>query len=170
MISSLYIERAIFDHPRAQKIRERFKNLPHLIINHYGEIFNRHQGNFRLQKGAPSLILAKKEGQLLHPVPQDFGLGRQENFYFSHLFNCPFDCKYCYLQGSLNSAHFVLFVNYEDMEKELKGEATYFTGYDADSLAFEPISGFMKHFLPISRPIPKRSLRSVQRVSLYVLF
>jgi spore photoproduct lyase len=60
------------------------------------------------------------------------------------------------------SANYVLFVNYEDFQDEIKqrcaetpAEAVhFFSGYDCDSLALEPITRFAEQFLPIFEAIP----------------
>ena len=44
-------------------------------------------------------------------TPKDFTIGFKENYYFSHMLNCIYDCKYCFLQGMFNSANFVIFTN-----------------------------------------------------------
>ena len=36
------------------------------------------------------------------------------------MYNCLFDCKYCFLQGMYSSANYVIFVNYEDYYDEIK--------------------------------------------------
>ena len=122
-------------------------------IDHYGEIFNRHGQNFRLQKKKPAFILAKKQGKLLYPIPPNYGIGAQNNFYFSHILNCPYDCSYCFLQGLYRSANYVIFINFEDFQEEIikkigKSKTTFFSGYDGDSLAFECRTGFLDAFLP----------------------
>ena len=66
------------------------------------------------RKKKPALILAKKEGKKLHNVPNSFSIGGKKNYYFSHMLNCIYDCEYCFLQGKHMSAHYLLFVNYED--------------------------------------------------------
>ena len=57
------------------------------------------------------------------------------------MLNCIYDCNYCFLQGMFNSAHYVIFVNYEDFFKQIKkkieninGDSCFFSGYDYDSL------------------------------------
>ena len=30
--------------------------------------------------------------------------------------NCIYDCRYCFLQGMYRSAHYVVFINYEDYQ------------------------------------------------------
>ena len=73
------------------------------------------------------------------------------------MLNCIYDCEYCFLQGKHMSAHYLLFVNYEDFFVEIKKEINknreeksyFFSGYDCDSLAFDGITGFIESFFPI---------------------
>lgn len=154
---TLYIEQSIVAHPRTREILERFSNKSFIVYcKHYSEVFNPRSQNFRIQKQNPALILAQKRGQLILKTPEGFGIGGQQNYYFSHMLNCIYDCRYCFLQGMYNSANYVLFVNYEDFMTEIEAIAHanrnkmiyFFSGYDCDSLAFEPISGFLQAFLP----------------------
>lgn len=161
MFQSIYIEESISSHPLTRRILERFSQLPHIPCSRYGEIFNRGSQDFRLQKKNPSLILAKKQGELLLPIPENYGIGTKHNYYFSHMLNCLFDCRYCFLQGMFKSANYVLFVNYEDFQKaivqkieEVKENITFFSGYDCDSLALEPITHFVESFLPVFASYP----------------
>ena len=108
-----------------------------------------------IQKKFPSLILAKKFNNFILKTPQNFNIGFKNNFYFSHMLNCLYDCKYCYLQGMLNSANYLIFVNYEDfldsIKKQInfsKKKTCFFSGYDCDSLALESITNFLDHFIP----------------------
>lgn len=164
--STIYVERELFDHPRAKKIMARFAKASVITIERHSEIFNPGQQNFRLQKRNPSLILARKHGPLVHRAPAGYGIGGAENFYFSHMLNCPYDCRYCFLQGMFNSAHHSLFVNYEDFVTAV-GEAAgrvddqpawFFSGYDCDSLAMDDLTGFAEHFIPALDAMPNAHL------------
>lgn len=156
MIKTLYIENEILHHPRVQRIRERYPAARNIICERYGEVFNPKSQNFRLQKKNPALILAKKHNGFVLPTPEGYGIGGQRNFYFSHMLNCVYDCRYCFLQGMYRSAHYVLFVNYEDftqaidntLEQNPNEPCWFFSGYDCDSLAFDPMTGFADFFLP----------------------
>ena len=120
MIDTIYFEEEIKDHPRALNIFSKFKKVRKILIHRYGELFNRRNQNFKIQKKNPSLILAKKHDGFVLPTPNGFGLGGTKNFYFSHMYNCIYDCRYCFLQGMYSSANFVLFVNYEDFDIKIK--------------------------------------------------
>jgi len=158
MIETIYIENQIRQHHRTDEILSKFKKKIDVVYcDHYGEIFNIKSQNFRIQKKKPALVLAKKEGKKLHDIPKSFSIGGKKNYYFSHMLNCIYDCEYCFLQGKHMSAHYLLFINYEDffieIEKKIKQnrfeKSYFFSGYDCDSLAFDGITGFVESFLPI---------------------
>lgn len=161
MFSAIYIEEEIKDWERVKKISESFPHLPKIICGRYGEIFNRSNQNFRIQKKAPALILAKKYGKLVLPAPSGYGFRGGKSFYFSHMLNCVYDCRYCFLQGMYRSANYVLFVNYDDFRVQIEesisscdGNSIYYSGYDCDSLALEPVSHFCDYFLGIFESNP----------------
>jgi spore photoproduct lyase len=63
------------------------------------------------------------------------------------------------------SANYVLFVNFEDFQEaiinqleETQGKSWFFSGYDCDSLAYEPVTGFVENFLPFFKEYPKAIL------------
>lgn len=162
MIETIYIEENIVQHPRVIEIMTRFPQARKIICGRYGEVFNPKAQNFRLQKQKPALILAEKYKNFTMPVPSGYGIGASRNFYFSHMLNCLYDCRYCFLQGMYQSANYVLFINYEDFQDEIKQRCAetpteavhFFSGYDCDSLALEPVTGFAEQFLPIFEAIP----------------
>jgi len=166
MINTIYIEEEIAAHPRTQAILERFPDAVKISCDRYGEIFNRKAQNFRLQKKQPALLLARKHKGLILPTPKQYGIGADHNYYFSHMLNCLYDCRYCFLQGMFQSAHYVLFVNYEDFIEEMQSLLTkhgcepvhFFSGYDCDSLALDPVTDFTNKFLPFFEDNPQALL------------
>jgi len=162
MINTLYIETAVEHHPRVEAIRRRFPEARIVSCDRYGEVFNPKAQNFRLQKQQPALILAEKYQRFVLPTPAGYGIGGQRNYYFSHMLNCLYDCRYCFLQGMYQSANYVLFVNFEDFQQHIHQVCAqapdehvyFFSGYDCDSLAFEPVTGFAESFLPLFAELP----------------
>ena len=154
MIPLVYIERELADHPVVERILKRHPRAQRVYCERYGEIFNRRAQNFRLQKKRPALILARKHDNHVLQAPDGYGVGGDANYYFSHSLNCIYDCRYCFLQGMYRSAHLVVFVNFEDFQTAIDarrqaGRNTwFFSGYDSDSLALEPITGFAAAMLP----------------------
>lgn len=161
MISTIYLEEEIAEHPRALEILDRFPRATVVSCRRYGEVFNRRAQSFRLQKRRPALIVARKHDRFVHPTPAGYGIGHERSFYFSHMLNCLYDCRYCFLQGMYRSANYVVFVNYEDFFGEIARTAAeestpscFFSGYDCDSLAFEKVTGFVARALPFFRGVP----------------
>ena len=156
MIDTIFVEEEIFDNSRTQYIISRFPKAHLVTIDRYQNIFNKRTQNFRIQKKNPALILAKKYDNFILSAPNGFGLGASQNYYFSHMYNCIYDCRYCFLQGMYSSANYLVFVNYEDFYRSIKDiikansddKLTFYTGYDCDSLALESITGFAAHILP----------------------
>jgi spore photoproduct lyase len=155
MFSAIYVEEEVADSERVESLLARFPDIPQIKCGRYGEIFNRKAQNFRLQKSNPALILAKKYGNLVLPAPDGYGFNDCQSYYFSHMLNCVYDCRYCFLQGMYRSANYVLFVNYEDFSEsigeKIKAEnapTVFYSGYDCDSLALEPVSAFTNYFVP----------------------
>ena len=163
MIDIIYIEEAIQNHPRTLEILKRFPSAVQIPCGRYGEVFNRNAQNFRLQKNRPALILAEKFDHFVLEAPIGYGIGSERNFYFSHMLNCIYDCRYCFLQGMYRSAHYVLFVNYENFQSAIENkmkqigneEAYFFSGYDCDSLALESVTQFAVSFIPFFARHPK---------------
>jgi len=162
MIETIYIEEAILQHPRVLDILARFPQARKITCGRYGEVFNPKAQNFRLQKQQPALILAEKYKNFALPAPLGYGIGAARNYYFSHMLNCLYDCRYCFLQGMYQSANYVLFVNYEDFQQDIRQLCAaspdenlhFFSGYDCDSLALEPVTGFAEQFLPFFETLP----------------
>lgn len=154
MIDTIYIEEAIATHPKTHSILSRFKTAHKVMCTRYGEVFNPKSQNFREQKKKPALILAKKHGAFVLKTPEKYGIGKKHNFYFSHMLNCIYDCRYCFLQGMYRSAHYVIFVNFDDFQSEIEKtmaklgqeSATFFSGYDGDSLALDQVTHFTSDF------------------------
>jgi spore photoproduct lyase len=166
MIETIYIEEKVKDYPRVNAILRRFSAARHIVCNRYSEVFNPKAQNFRLQKQKPALILAEKYKNFVLETPNGYGIGANRNFYFSHMLNCLYDCRYCFLQGMYQSANYVLFVNYDDFQADIRQicdrfpteDVHFFSGYDCDSLALEPVTGFADAFLPFFADLPNASL------------
>jgi spore photoproduct lyase len=158
----IYVEEEILGHPRTLQIQGRFPDAEVVPCARYGEIFNRRAQSFRLQKRRPSLILARKHRGFVAEAPEGFGIEGARSFTFSHLHNCIYDCRYCFLQGMYRSAHYVVFVNFEDFQWAIEeriraypGEPLHFySGYDCDSLALEPVTRFAASFVPFFARFP----------------
>ena len=159
MISTIYIEEAVASHPRMAMLLQRYPEATQISCERYGEVFNRKAQNFRLQKLKPSLIAARKHQGRVLPSPPEYRIGEGDGYYFSHLLNCLYDCRYCFLQGMYRSAHYVWFLNYEEFAEDIRalamqGPSWFYSGYDRDSLALDPVTGFAEFALELFSSLP----------------
>ena len=143
----IYVEKDAYDHPLTQRILSGSEGSRIIDIDHYKDVFDRPRQDHEFQRQNPSLILAVRTGARVFkgaPVCQSFG---QRNFYYSSsIMNCPFDCEYCYLKGMYPSSYIVVFVNFEDYIKDVKGYLTQgpmyvCASYDTDLIALNSLTG-----------------------------
>ncbi|MGB9780819.1 SPL family radical SAM protein [Caldanaerobacter sp.] len=151
--SHIYVEKDVKDHPRAVKILEKFPKSTVVYINKYSEVFNRPNQNYIVQKDRQNLIIAKKRHSFVYPgskLCEDFGNLRF--YHTSNVYNCLYQCDYCYLQGLYPSAHIVIFVNLEDYFEEVdklleEGKIYLSISYETDLLALDYITGFCEEWI-----------------------
>jgi len=149
-MDTIYIEKDVVSHGKTAQICARYPKARQVLIDRYSDVFNSRAQNFREQKKNPSLILANKPGKRVHETPPGYHIGGQHNYYFSHMLNCVYDCRYCFLQGMYQSANYVVFVNTDDFFQDIRDTlekhtepSWFFSGYDCDSLALDPITHFV---------------------------
>lgn len=164
-MDTLYIEQEIRHHPTTLAIQARFPEARRICIERFGDVFNATGQNFRHQKNNPALILACKSGKRVLPTPPGYHIGGEYNYYFSHMLNCIYDCRYCFLQGMYQSGNYVVFVNHDDFFEDIrhtalqhKNQSWFFSGYDCDSLALDPITGFVDSALTHFADLPNAYL------------
>ena len=153
----IYVEKEILDNTRTKRILDHFPNSDVIVIDHYKDVFNRKRQDFMLQRSSRNLILASKKGRLVYdgaPVCQDFG--NSHFYYTSCIMNCLYDCEYCYLKGMYPSANLVVFVNIEDIFKEVEELLEKFpvylcVSYDTDMMAIENLTGFIAEWVQFTK-------------------
>ncbi len=162
MISRVYVESDIRSRPRTTAILDRLPSVDLFEVDEYQEVFNRKSQDFRLQKNDPALILAQKHDNFVLETPDYCELGDDHRFYyFSHMMNCVYDCRYCFLQGMYDSAHYVVYVNFEDFFERISETAAdsdsrpayFFSGHVNDSLALDRVTRFSGEMIPFFRDL-----------------
>ena len=155
--SHIYVEEKARRFPLTVEILNHCKDAAVIPIEHYKDIFDRPRQDTRAQKRSPALILAVREGARIFkgaPVCQSFG---QRNFYYSSsVMNCLFDCEYCYLRGMYPSSNIVVFVNFEDYEKDVvsfleEGPLYVCASYDTDLIALDGLTGLAGKWIDLAK-------------------
>lgn len=169
MFSRIFVEDSVYESGRTQSILKRFKNVPVQKIDDLEMIFNRVKKPYLQKRDQLQLFLGQKKGQLVKETPAAYGLSGEPHYYFIHSYNCIYECQYCYLQGYFNSPDIVLFLNYEDIAKEIEritkertqagAERVWFhSGEYSDSLALSHITGELPYLHKVFSSLPKATL------------
>ena len=154
--SHVYVEEKARNYPLTDEILKKTGDAVVIPVEHYKDIFDRPRQDRQAQKKAPALILAVREGSRIFkgaPVCQSFG---QRNFYYSSsVMNCLFDCEYCYLKGMYPSSNIVVFVNFEDYEKDVgvlleEGSLYVCASYDTDLIALDGLTGLAGRWIGLA--------------------
>ena len=156
--SHIYIEKGAEEYPDTERICRRFSKAQVIEVEDYKHIFNRSNQRFQAQKRSMKLILAVKKDHFLYPgsgYAPDFG---HDAFYYSaQMFNCVYNCDYCYLQGMYASGNLVIFVNHEaymtaaDERLAAAGRLYLCVSYDTDLLAFENVLPLCRRWIEFAR-------------------
>ena len=164
MFSQIFVERALVDHPQAHKILKQFQALPVHVIEQYDHVWGKFKKPYLLKREDLSLFLAQKKGQLIKLAPDAYGHGKEKHFYFIHAYNCIYECEYCYLQGYFSTPDLVVFLNHEDIIKEMESilkedpDAWFHAGEFSDSLALSHLTGELSVYFDFFRSHPQAHL------------
>jgi len=116
----IYIEEGSLDYPLTKKILDNLNQVPKEIIRDPQKLLQKLQNSKdMIGEGKKYLFIAKQRGSFVKPCPcTPHYLGC--NYYIINLIlNCPLDCSYCILQDYLSHTFITVFVNLEDMWREL---------------------------------------------------
>jgi len=170
--SHLYYETETRNYPLTETIFKRLSHTTAIEVPHYKMVFNRPNQHPDQQRKSRNLILARKHDTFLHPASyfiQNFGC--EYIFYVPLVFNCVYDCSYCYLQGMYPSANIVVFVNSDDyfhaIDQELSNPRytpqtpLYLCiSYDTDLLAMEKQLGLVEAWVHYAQKKPHLLIES----------
>jgi spore photoproduct lyase len=156
----IYIEEESLDSPLTRKILEKSDRIPKEIIRNPQEIIQElHDSKDWIGEGKKYLLLTKQRGNFVKPCPCTLRYIGCNYFIINLVFNCPLDCTYCILQDYLSHPLITVFVNLEDLWRELdvflqKREGKYLrigTGELGDSLVLDHLTENSKDLISYFR-------------------
>jgi len=153
----LYIEKKYKDNEIVKNIISNFKEARILYIDNYKNIFDK---NFAW-KTEKSFILAWVKNSILK-APEWYWHSWY-GYFLKNSINCIYDCKYCYLKWAFKNDIPIIFVNYDDIKKQVKEviknvkykmqsqekQNIWFYSSDySDNLAIDNFTKFTYEFIP----------------------
>ena len=149
LIDNIYIDKEAKDNKITKDILKKHPNIPNEVISE-NEIKYFYRDTELVDKSKKTLFLTINKGKFLKKCPGTKSHLCCNYYVLTPVYNCPLDCSYCFLQGHINSSYIKMFVNYEDIFKELDKLIELYpnmqfrlgTGEFSDSLVFEDINNF----------------------------
>ncbi len=147
MIKNIFVEDELKGLSQIDEITKFFPGAAVQFIARYDQYWGQFKKPYLHKRDQLNLYLAKKRGQLVKEAPAAYGLSGEPHYYFIHAYNCIYECQYCYLQGYFNTPDLVLFLNHDDIIKQMQetlqshSDTVWFhAGEFSDSLALSHIT------------------------------
>lgn len=148
----IYIEKQAKDYKQTKNILEKFKNSEIIYIDNYKNIFDKDYTKLDSKK---SIIIAKLNSSWVTEAPVWYG-HTNSAFFLKTSLNCVFDCSYCFLKWAFKNENMVIFVNYDDIKKEIISkleqlwdwEHWFYSSDYSDILWMDSLSDFAWNFIP----------------------
>lgn len=146
MFSRIFIEKSVEDLEYTKRIINFFPKTEFKVIDKIEDIWGRVKKPYLQKRETLNLFIGRKEGALVKEAPDAYGIGKEKHFYFIHAYNCIYECQYCYLQGYFNTPDIVLFVNHNEIIKDMQKitdeypDAWFHAGEYSDSLALSHLT------------------------------
>ncbi len=141
MFDKIFIEKDIQNDEITQNILKYAKSKETVLIDSYDSIWGKVKKPYLQKRTNLNLFIARKKGQLIKETPPAYGHGSEKHFYHIHSYNCIYECEYCYLQGYFETPDLVIFVNHDEIIKEMESIVAkhptcwFHAGEFSDSLA-----------------------------------
>ncbi len=164
MFKNVFIENDIKTNPKISTILEKIKFDEIKYIDSINDVWGKVKKPYLQKRESLNLFLGNKKGQLVKEAPAAYGIGKEKHFYFIHAYNCIYECQYCYLQGYFNTPDIVLFINHQDIIKDMENtisnypDAWFHAGEFSDSLALLNITDEYKEYYKFFQKNPKAKL------------
>ncbi len=155
-LKRIWVEEAALPYETTRRVLARLQGVQVRVIPHREAL--RPRGGLGADwppRAKETLLLAVQRGPFCRPCPGTPGYVCCGYQVVQWGLNCPFDCRYCILQGYLNLPALTVFVNQEDLLKELEerlpaGEIWRLgTGEFGDSLALDELTALHARLIPL---------------------
>ena len=150
MIDVIYVEREAREHPRSQRILERFSKATVIECERYGEVFNRASQNFRHRSKRRAGLGVKKFDNFVLLTLEGYGVGGSQLLFLPHA-ELPLRLSLLFA-GMYRSANY-FFVTYEDFRCRWKQRWDTPVGRTTISFLDTIVIHWPSRVCPISQPI-----------------
>lgn len=168
-MNKLFIFNDARDYNLTRQIKQRLKNWDIVFVD------EKDIAGFRdipIEHAKKHLFLTIHKGKFIKPFPIFPGLIGGKEYFVFHNFNCFMDCQYCFLQGYFEHNIPTIFVNQEQLMRELELSAStvggvYHFGEMGDALLYNGLTNLLERVNEVSHRF-KRALFEFRTKSAYM--
>jgi spore photoproduct lyase len=164
MFEKIFIEESVKDLEYTKRILNFFPTIESKVINKTEDVWGRVKKPYLQKRETLNLFIGRKEGALVKETPDAYGMGKEKHYFFIHAYNCIYECQYCYLQGYFNTPDIVLFVNHDEIIRDMQQlvdenpDAWFHAGEYSDSLALSHLTNEWDEYWEFFKKNPKAKL------------
>ncbi len=164
MFKKVLVEKEVLNNPNTIHILSKLPKAKPIIIDDLDQYWGKVKKPYLQKRDNLNLFIGKKRGTLVKPAPDAYGVSGDPHYYFIHSYNCIYECQYCFLQGYFHTPDLVLYVNHDEILKEIKSilvehpNAWFHAGEFSDSLALNHITNEWSQYWDFFKNNPKAKL------------
>ena len=163
----IWIDRQVLDSPITTNVLRQLSDVPTVVLDAPPPVSPPATPAARLTPSKKTLYLAAQQGRFVRACP---GASSREvasqlccgYMIVDVVYNCNYDCTYCYLQNYVNTPYLTVYANIEALFDELaaviRARAPQLvrlgSGEFSDSLSLDPLTGFSRLLIPFLRQFP----------------
>jgi spore photoproduct lyase len=163
----VWIERQVVDSPVTAHVLAHLPDVPTAVIDGLPPVPKPTNQAALITSAKKALYLTAQKGHFVRACPGATSRNIQSQLCCGYMivdliYNCNYDCTYCYLQSYVNAPYLTVYANVEQLFDEL---GTFLrthpqqlvrigSGEFSDSLSLDPLTGFSRLLVPFLRQFP----------------
>ncbi len=163
----VWIDRQVVDSPVTANVLAHLPDVPTAVIDGPPPVPAPTNQAALMTSAKKTLYLTAQKGHFVRACPGASSRNSQSQLCCGYMivdliYNCNYDCTYCYLQSYVNAPYLTVYANVEQLFDEL---GTFLrthpqplvrigSGEFSDSLSLDPLTGFSRLLVPFLRQFP----------------
>ena len=163
----VWIDRQVVDSPVTAHVLAHLPDVPTAVIDGLPPVPMPPTQAALMTSAKKALYLTSQKGHFVRACPGASSRNIQSQLCCGYMivdliYNCNYDCTYCYLQSYVNAPYLTVYANVEQLFDELgtflrthpKQLVRIGSGEFSDSLSLDPLTGFSRLLVPFLRQFP----------------
>jgi spore photoproduct lyase len=163
----VWIDRQVIDSPVTANVLAQLPDVPTAVIDGPPPLPRPADQAVLMTAAKKALYLTAQKGRFVRACPGATSHNIQSQLCCGYMivdliYNCNYDCTYCYLQSYVNAPYLTVYANVEQLFDELgmflrtrpQQLVRIGSGEFSDSLSLDPLTGFSRLLVPFLRQFP----------------